>query len=396
MTTAPGPRGTIAGSAWAPLAHAAYRSIWLAVLVSNIGTWMQTVGAQLLLVDEPRAPMLVALVQTASTLPVVLLALPGGVLADSFDRRRLLLAVQLYMVTVGIVLAVLTGLGRMPPSLLLMLTFALGVGTALTAPTYQALIPELVPRHELPAASSLGAVSMNVARAIGPALAGLIITHIGTAAVFALNAASFAIFACVLFLWRREPADGVRQRERFGPAIRAGGRYVRHSPVVRRLLLRVTLFLLPAMALWALLPLIAIERLGMGPSGYGLLLAALGVGAVAGVLVLPWARALLSPNQQLGSASTVFALATAVAGTVDTPSVVLVALLPAGAAWVAILSLLNATLQLHLPAWVRARGLAVYQMATFGTQALAALIWGLIAESFGWCRRSSPQRASWL
>lgn len=369
--------------AWAPLRHAAYRSIWLAVLCSNIGTWMQTVGAQLLLVDEPRASTLVALVQTASTLPVVLLALPGGVLADTFDRRRMLLVVQCYMATVGVVLAVLTGTGQMRPPLLLVLTFALGVGTALTAPAYQALIPDLVPRSELASAAALGAVSMNLARAVGPAVAGLIIARIGTAAVFAINAATFVVFAGVLLLWRRERAEVATTRERFRPALRAGGRYVRHSPVVRRLLLRVTLFLLPATALWALLPLIATDRLGLGASGYGLLLAALGLGAVAGAVLLPILRRMLSPNRQLVAASAVFALSTALVGTVDIPGVVLLALLPAGAAWVAVLSTMNASLQLFLPSWVRARGLAIYQMTLFGTQAFAALAWGLVAESAG-------------
>jgi len=369
--------------AWAPLRHAAYRSIWLAVLFSNVGTWMQTVGAQLLLVGEPRASTLVALVQTASTLPVVLLALPGGVLADTFDRRRMLLTVQCYMATVGVVLAALTAAGQMRPPLLLVLTFALGVGTALTAPAYQALIPDLVPRRELASAAALGAVSMNLARAVGPALAGLIIARIGTAAVFAINAATFVVFAGVLLLWRREPVDNSGNRERFPSALRAGGRYVRHSPVVRRLLLRVTLFLLPAVALWALLPLIATDRLALGAAGYGLLLAALGIGAVAGAVLLPRFRRMLSPNRQLIVASAVFALSTAVVGTVDVPGVVFVALLPAGAAWVAVLSTMNATLQLFLPAWVRARGLAIYQMTFFGAQALGALAWGLIAESAG-------------
>jgi MFS family permease len=369
--------------AWTPLAHAAYRSIWLAVLFSNVGTWMQTVGAQLLLVGEPRASTLVALVQTASTLPVVLLALPGGVLADSFDRRRMLLVVQCYMGTVAIVLTALTAAGQMRPPLLLVLTFALGVGTALTAPAYQALIPDLVPRRELASAAALGAVSMNLARAVGPALAGLIIARTGTAAVFAINAATFVGFACVLLLWRREPVDNPGSRERFPSALRAGGRYVRHSPVVRRLLLRVALFLLPAMALWALLPLIATERLNLGPAGYGVLLAALGIGAVVGAVLLPGFRRALSPSRQLIVASTVFALSTAVVGTAPVPVVVFLALLPAGAAWVAVLSTMNATLQLFLPAWVRARALAIYQMTFFGAQALGALAWGLVAESAG-------------
>jgi MFS family permease len=176
----------------------------LGVLFTNVGTWMQTVGAQLLLVDEPGAPTLVSLVQTASTLPAVLLALPGGVLADSFDRRRLLMAVQAYLAVVAVVLTSLTALGQMRPPLLLLLTFALGAGMAMTSPAYQALIPELVPRAQLAAASALGAVSMNLARAIGPAIAGLLISQVGTAAVFAINAASFVAFCLVLLLWKRD------------------------------------------------------------------------------------------------------------------------------------------------------------------------------------------------
>ncbi len=367
--------------AWSPLRRPVFRAIWLAVVVSNIGTWMQTVGAQLFLVDEPRSSALVALVQTASTLPVVLLALPGGVLADTFDRRRLLIAVQLYLTVAGGVMALLTALGQMRPPLLLVLTFALGVGTALTGPTYQSLIPELVPRSELRSASALGAVSMNVARAVGPAVAGLIITRIGTAAVFAINAATFVLFTAVLLAWRREQPDDVGRRERFGPAMRAGGRYVRHSPVVRRLVLRVIIFVSPAMALWALLPVVARDRLDLSASGYGVLLGALGVGAIAGAVLLPRVQAAWTSNQQLVATGAVFAAATAVVGLVQNVYVVLLVLLPAGAAWVAILSLVNASLQLFLPAWVRARGLAVYQMANFGAQAIAAALWGVLAET---------------
>jgi len=334
-------------------------------------------------VDEPRASTLVSLVQTASTLPVVLLALPGGVLADSFDRRRLLLAVQSYMAAVGVILTVLTSLGQMRPPVLLLLTFALGVGTALTAPTYQALIPELVPRSQLAAASALGAVSMNLARAIGPAIAGLLISHVGTAAVFGINAVSFVVFSLVLLLWRRGQVEDAGQRERFGPALRAGSRHVRHSPVVRRLLLRVALFLVPAVVVWALLPLVATERLGLGPSGYGVLLAALGIGAVVGVVTLPVLRENLSPNAMLAGATALFALATAVVGTVDVLPAVLLVLLPAGAAWVGVLSTMNATVQLFLPAWVRGRGLAIYQMTFFGCQAVGSFVWGLVAEQAG-------------
>lgn len=382
-TQTTGPGAPVAAGPWAPLAQPVFRALWLAVLFSNVGTWMQTVGAQLLLVDEPRASTLVALVQTASTLPVVLLALPGGVLADSFDRRRMLLAVQLYMATVAVALTVLTALGQMRPPVLLLLTFALGVGTALTAPTYQALIPELVPRSQLASASALGAVSMNLARAVGPAVAGLLISYVGTSAVFGINAVSFVVFSLVLLLWRREQVEATAQRERFGPALRAGSRYVRHSPVVRRLLLRVVLFLVPAVVLWALLPLIATQRLGLGPSGYGVLLAALGIGAVAGVVVLPALRERVSMNAVLAGCTAVFAVATAVLGTVTLLPVALLVLLPAGAAWVAVLSTMNATLQLFLPGWVRGRGLAIYQITFFGCQAAGAFAWGLVADRFG-------------
>ncbi|HEU0101755.1 MAG TPA: MFS transporter [Mycobacteriales bacterium] len=379
--TEPGPPA--ATGAWAPLRLPVFRALWLAVLFSNVGTWMQTVGAQLLLVDEPRASTLVSLVQTASTLPVVLLALPAGVLADIFDRRRMLLAVQCYLAVVGTALTVLTALDQVGPPLLLLLTFALGVGTALMAPTYQALIPELVPRAQLPAASALGAVSMNLARAVGPAVAGLLIARVGTAAVFGINAVSFVVFALVLLLWRREAVDEPGERERFGPALRAGGRFVRHSPVVRRLLLRVGMFLVPAVVVWALLPLVATQRLGLGPSGYGVLLAALGIGAVLAVAVLPWVRERLSPNALLAGSTAVFAVTTAVVGAVPSLPVVLVALLPAGGAWVAVLSTMNVTLQLFLPGWVRGRGLAIYQIAFFGCQAAGSLAWGLVAEQVG-------------
>ncbi len=374
---------TSAVGPWAPLRQPVFRALWLGVLFTNVGTWMQTVGAQLLLVDEPGAPTLVSLVQTASTLPAVLLALPGGVLADSFDRRRLLMAVQAYLAVVAVVLTSLTALGQMRPPLLLLLTFALGAGMAMTSPAYQALIPELVPRAQLAAASALGAVSMNLARAIGPAIAGLLISQVGTAAVFAINAASFVAFCLVLLLWKRDQTVEVGERERFGPALRAGGRFVRHSSVVRRLLLRAVLFLLPAIIVWALLPLIAADRLGLGPSGYGGLLAALGVGAVVGVLLLPRMRQNMSPNALLALSTGFFAVSTAVVGTADHLWMVLAALFPAGAAWVGVLSMMNATLQLFLPAWVRGRALAIYQITFFGAQAIGAFAWGLVAERAG-------------
>ncbi|WP_232323695.1 MFS transporter [Catenuloplanes japonicus] len=367
----------------APLRIAVYRNLWLAVLVSNIGLWMQTVGAQWLLVSEPNASTLVALVQTASLLPIFLLALPSGALADSMDRRRLLLAVQTGLAVVGGLLTLLTALGDLHPALLLTFTFALGAGQALTLPAVQALIPDLVPRDQLVSASALGSISINVARAVGPAVAGLLIAQAGAAVVFGINALTFVLFAAVLAAWRPATSSAPATPEPFASAVRAGSRYVRHSPVVRRILLRSVLFIAPGSALWALLPLVASQRLGFGSGGYGLMLAVLGVGAVAGAFLLAPIRGRVSNNQMLFAAGVLYAGVLAVLGLVRVPALVMIALLPAGLAWVAVLSTINASMQLFLPGWVRARGMAIYQIVISGAQALPALAWGLLADAAG-------------
>src|SRR5437899_6622511 len=300
-------------SAWAPLRQRAFRWLWLGVLISWTGTWMLNAGAQWLVVHAPNAPALVSLVQVASTLPVMLLALPGGVLADSFDRRWLLFTVQAYFFIVGILLAVLTAAGQMSPALLLAFTFALGAGVAVQQPGWGATIPELVPRTQLRAASRLDLVNVNLSRAVGPALAGLVIAHLGgVPVVFALNAVSVVFLAIALLLWRRPQDEAENRRERFLPALRAGGRYAWHEPVVRRIMLRAILFVAPAMSLWGLLPLIASQRLGLAADGYGPLLGALGVGAVLGALILGRVSARLSTNGTLRSGAVVYAAALAV------------------------------------------------------------------------------------
>jgi MFS family permease len=371
-------------SAWAPLAQRAFRWLWIAVLVSWIGTWMQTVGAQWLLVDSPNAAALVSLVQAMNTLPVMLLALPGGVLADSFDRRRLLLAVQAYLFVVGILLTILTAVGRMPPALLLLFTFAMGAGGAVQLPAWQSMLPELVPRTQLLAAARLDLVGVNGARSIGPALAGLVIAYLGgVPMVFALNAASVVFLAVALLLWRRPQAAPETRRERFVPALRAGGRYIWHEPVVRRILLRIVLFVVPGMALWALLPLIATQRLGLGADGYGALFGALGVGAIVGAVVLGPVRQRLSANGMLGGAGILYTAL--LAGIVLIPSfpVAIAILVLAGLGWMALTSTLVGELQLFLPGWVRARGLAVYTVTFTGSMTAGALLWGLVAEGVG-------------
>jgi len=368
-------------SPWAPLRQAVYRNLWIAVLASNVGTWMQTVGAQWLVVGEPHPATWVSLVQTATTLPVLLLALPSGALADRFDRRRLLLTVQVALFAVGCVLTALTALDLMPPPLLLVFTFLLGVGQALTLPSWQAIIPEVVPRDELPSASALGAVNTNLARSAGPAVAGLIVAQLGSAVVFGINAVSFGIFALVLSAWHRKPQTPTSHPEHLGSALRAGGRYVRYSPVVRRLLGRVVLFVLPGSVIWGLLPLVAHQELRMGASGYGLLLAALGVGAIAGALLMPRIRTILSPTQLIVAASVVYGLALAVIAFGPDPYTVIVVLIFAGLAWMTLVSRMNATLQLFLPNWVRARGFGIYQVVFAGGQAAGALAWGQVTTA---------------
>jgi MFS family permease len=255
-----------AWSTWAPLRIGLFRALWIAALVSNMGEWMQTVGAQWLLVHGPDAAVLVSLVQTADALPAVLFALVAGVLADIFDRVRLLLAVLAGMTVAGGALTALTAAHRMPAALLLMFTFVLGAGGILAEPAYQSLVPDIVPRPQVPAASALGSISINLARAIGPAIGGLLVARIGPAAVFGLNTATFVLYAVVLAFHPR--LGGTPQSsERFIPGLRAGGRYARHAPVVQRILLRAALFLLPGSALWALLPLIAARRLGLVQAG---------------------------------------------------------------------------------------------------------------------------------
>ncbi|GAA1144549.1 MFS transporter [Nocardioides aquiterrae] len=366
---------------WAPLRIAVFRWLWIGALVSNIGTWMQTVGAQWLLVHEPNAATLVSLVQTAQALPVLLLAMPAGVLADSFDRRWLLIGVQGFQTVVALLLTVLTAADRMTPGLLLSLTFALGAGAALQAPAYQAVVPDLVPRPLIPNASVLGSINVNIARAIGPAIAGVVVARAGVPAVFALNVVSFVVFGLVLLAWRREP--DARGSEPFLPALLAGGRYVRHSRVVRRLLLRCTMFVVPANVLWALLALVARDRLGLGAGGYGVMLGALGIGSIGGAFLLPRVRSRLTTNGLVAAAMVLYAAALLVLVVTPTAWLGVLALLPAGVAWVGVLSTLNANLQTFLPVWVRARGLAVYQLVLFGSMAGAAAAWGAVADAFG-------------
>ena len=371
-------------NALSPLRHRTFRWLWLGVLVSGIGFWMQTVGAQWLLVDGPNAAALVAMVQAANSLPIMLLALPGGVLADSFDRRWLLFTVQVYFFVTAVLLAGLAAAGYLPPVLLLTFTVALGAGVAVQIPTWQSTVPELVSRAEIRAASRLDLVSVNVSRAVGPALAGVVIAHLGgVPVVFALYACSVVVLAVALLRWRRQPVQLESSRERFVPALRAGSRYVWHEPVVRRIMLRLVLFVLPAVALWALLPVIASQRLGLSADGFGALFAALGTGAIVGALVLGRIKGRLPVNAMLAIGGLLYAAALAGLVTVSSFPAALVILVVSGLAWMIMTSTLQAEMQLILPTWVRARGLALYIVVFMGCQTVGALLWGLVANQAG-------------
>jgi MFS family permease len=372
-----------AGSTWQPLHLRVFRILWLAQFVSNIGSWMQTVGAQWLITERSGSAGLVALVQTAASLPVLLLGIPAGALADIVDRRRLLLTAQTMMFAAAGLLTVLTALGTIDSYGVLALTFVLGCGTALMNPAWQAVQPELVPRDQIPAAATLGGVNMNLARAVGPALGGVVVAIAGTAAVFAVNAVSFLVTIAAVATRLHPAAPAPMGSERMVPALQAGYRYVRHAPRIRRVLARTLIFVPCAAALWALLPVASEQRLGLGAGGYGLLLGAVGVGAVVGAVLLPRVRSRWTSNAALAVGGLLYAATLAVLAVVRIPWIAGVALFVSGVAWVGVLSTLNSQMQVTAPAWVRARALAVYLTVFQGGMAIGAAVWGAISESVG-------------
>src|SRR3954449_3539950 len=296
-------------SAWAPLKIKLYRWLLIAQFASNIGTWMQTVGAQWLMGDLTHDPLQVALVQTATSLPVFLLGFPAGAVGDVFDRRRVLLVSQAFMLAAAALLAFLTFKDDVTPWVLLGLTFAIGAGRALTAPSWQAIQPQLVGRELIPQAAALGAASVNVGRAVGPALGGALVAAAGAEWVFGLNAVSFLGVLAVLVMWRRARVEKPLGPEHVRAALRAGTRYVRSSPRMKAILARSAVFVVFASALWALLPILARNDLKLGSGGYGLLLGAVGVGAVLGTALLPRLRARASLDRVVAGAGLAFGLA---------------------------------------------------------------------------------------
>jgi MFS family permease len=369
--------------AWAPLRRPWFRALWIAQFVANTGTWAQTVGAQWLMGDLGGTALQIALVQTAATLPVFVLVIPAGALGDVVDRRRLLLLSQTLMLLAAGALAALTAAGAVTPDRLLALTALLAVGQALAAPCFQAVQPELVPREELPQAALLNGANANVARAVGPAIGGLLIALAGPAAAFALNSVSFVGVLAVLYRWPRPRTERPLGTEPIGQAIRAGVRYVRSAPAFSSVLVRSALFMVFASGLWALLPALARGPMRLGPNGYGGLLAAVGFGAILGTAVLPWFRARRGSGGVVAVATLMYAAAVAVVGHHSSTAAVVAALVLAGLSWIAVQSTLNAAAQLLLPTWARARALAYFQLVFMGGQALGALAWGAVADTLG-------------
>ena len=355
-----------------------------AQFVSNVGGWMQTVGAQQLMLTLTTSAALVALVQTAAGLPVVLLAVPAGAIGDLVDRRRLLIASQSFMLIAAAVLAGLAFAGLVTPLVLLALIFAVGAGQTLTSPTWQTLQPELVAPEDRTQAIALGAVNMNLSRAVGPAIGGALYAATSAGVLFLANAVSFCPVIGAVARWRggKRPASAVA-REHVGVALRAGARYVAASPALRVILLRAGLFMLFANALWALLPVVAQNRLHLGAGGYGLLLGAVGVGAVLGAAGLPRLRQRVKAAAVMTSSTLVFAGVILALAYVQVAALAGFVLGIGGVAWILVLSTLNSQYQSTLPGWAKARGMSYYLVIFQGGGALGSAAFGVIAQRAG-------------
>lgn len=372
------------GGAWAPFRSIPFAMLWTATVISNVGTWMHDVGAGWLMTTLSPSPVMVSLVQAATTLPVFLFALVAGAVADIVDRRLLLLIVNLLMGVLAGLFAVLVASGQASVELLLIFTFLLGTGAAFVAPAWQAIVPSLVEKKDLAAAVALNSMGINISRAIGPALAGVLITAVGLASPFALNALSFVGILAALLFWKPNTNTGKRlPPEPIFSAIQTGLRYALHSPALKATLVRAVAFFLFASAYWAMLPLIAKDLLSGGPGLYGTLLGSVGAGAVLGALFLPKLRKRLGANKIVATGTAGTALVLVVFALVPSATAAAFVSLLAGFSWIAVLSSLNVSAQASLPEWVRARGLSIYLTVFFGSMSLGSVVWGQVAAFAG-------------
>jgi MFS family permease len=363
----------------APLRQPVFRMLWLTWLIANTSMWMNDVAAAWMMTSLTTTPLWIALVQTAASLPVFLLGLPSGALADIVDRKRYYLFTQLWVAVVASVLSLAVFMGVISPALLLALVFANGIGLAMRWPVFAAIVPEVVSRAQLPAALGLNGVSMNASRILGPLIAGALIASAGSEWVFALNAVLSLVSAVVISRWQREHKPHPLGRERLGSAIRIGLQYVGQSRHLQGVLVRISIFFFSSTALTALLPLVARGLQGGGAGTFTLLLACMGAGAIVATMFLPQMRRRLAGNELALCGAAVQSVAMLVIAFTPYIWLAVPAMLCAGAAWITTANSLSVSAQMGLPNWVRARGMSMYQMAIMGASALGAAVWGQVA-----------------
>ena len=368
----------------APFRHRVFAVLWIATLVSNIGGWMYNAATAWLMMSLDSDPFVVSLVQVATTLPVFLLALPAGALADIFDKRRLLIGIEIVVTVISVIFAVLVGMGKVTPVILLVFMFLQGVLSALSAPAYQAIVPQLVPRQDLAPAVAANSVGINISRAIGPAVGGVLIGAAGIVVPFWLDAVS-NLGVIGALIWWRSPRRGANRlpTERFLSSMRTGLRYAHYNRHLRATLIRAVVFFLFASAYWALLPLVARTQIAGGPATYGILLGTIGAGALAGAILLPRLKARLGADGIVRAGTVGTAVALTLFGLARNPALAVAASALAGASWIGVLANLNVSAQMALPDWVRGRGLALYVTIFFGALTLGSAIWGQVAAIGG-------------
>lgn len=382
MTPSPAPTPPASGSAgaFAPLRQPIFAVLWAATVMGNTGSFMRDVASSWMVTELTPSPAAVALIQTAATLPIFLLAIPAGVLSDILDKRRFLIAIQIMLTLVSAALLVLTHTGNLTVNHLVGLTFLGGIGAALMGPTWQSIVPELVPRADLKNAVALNSLGINIARAIGPAVGGMLLASFGAAMAYGVDVVSY-LFVIAALLWWPRPAQAEDDlSERFLGAFSAGLRYARASQALHVVLLRTAVFFLFASAIWALLPLVARQLLHGSPGFYGVMLGAVGAGAIAGALWLPSWRQRLDADGLVLAASLLAALVMATLACTPPQWLAVLLMLVLGMAWIVALTTLNGVAQAVLPNWVRGRGLAVYLTVFNGAMAAGSFGWGLIAQ----------------
>jgi MFS family permease len=362
----------------------AFTVVWTATVVSNIGGWMYSAAAGWLMTSLNPDPLWVALVQAASTLPVFLFAIPAGAFADIFDKRKFLIVLETLTTAVSALYAAMVGFGLATPANLLGFTFLVGATGALTVPAWQSVVPQLVPKDDLTSAVAANSVGINISRAVGPAVGGAAITALGIVSPFWINAISNLGVIGALLWWR--PAKNSRSSlpaERFRGAVVAGLRYARNSPAMRATLIKAAGFFLFASAYWALLPLVARTQVASGAALYGILLGAIGAGAVIGAFVMPWMRLKLGADLLAACGMAGTAVTLALYGLAHDPYTALAASILAGISWIAVMATLTVSAQSSLPDWVRGRGLALFTTVFFGCMTLGSVIWGKLAAILG-------------